>query len=211
VDFVEIGVQITGRDGKPIKGLKQDQFTVTENGKAQKVSTFEYNDIEKIETASAANEAPITVPIGERLLCGTDQGGGARPRMIVLFFDLTSLQPEDLLRSTRAAEKYLREQMTPADLVGVVAFGNTLKVVANFTNDREFAATVRGSLDPGHEAALAQLAMPPPPQTAKPVSPRYRRGVHGRRHRIQRFQYRPETGRDGAICEVLEGIPARNP
>jgi VWFA-related protein len=79
-------------------------------------------------------------------------------RMIVLFFDLTSLQAEDLLRSTRAAQKYLQEQMTPADLVGIVAFGNTLKVVANFTNDRELLKQSIDALVPGHEAALAQLA-----------------------------------------------------
>jgi len=79
-------------------------------------------------------------------------------RMIVLFFDLTSLQPDDLLRSTRAAEKYLREQMTPADLVGIFAFGNTLKVIANFTNNRELLQQSVEALIPGHEAALAQLA-----------------------------------------------------
>jgi hypothetical protein len=49
VSLVEIDVQVTDRDGKPIKGLKQEQFTVTEDGKPQKVSTFEYNDIEKLK------------------------------------------------------------------------------------------------------------------------------------------------------------------
>ena len=39
--------RFTDRNGKPIKGLKQEQFEVTEDGKVQKVSTFEYNDIEK--------------------------------------------------------------------------------------------------------------------------------------------------------------------
>src|SRR6266566_4101457 len=158
VSLVEIDVQVTGRDGKPIKGLKQEQFTVAEDGKPQTVSTFEYNDIEKIETASAADEAPITVPIGSVSFAEPIKAVVHDHRMIVLFFDLTSLQPEDLLRSTRAAEKYLREQMTPADLVGVVAFGNTLKVVANFTNDRDLLQQSVEALIPGHEAALAQLA-----------------------------------------------------
>src|ERR1019366_2053930 len=131
VTLVEIDVQVTDRNGKPIKGLKQEQFTVTEDGKLQQVSTFEYNDIEKIETASAMGEAPITIPLGT--VASTEQAKALvhDHRMIVLFFDLTSLQPEDLLRSTRAANKYLQEQMTAADLVGVVAFGNTLKAIAN--------------------------------------------------------------------------------
>ena len=120
-------VQITDRNGKPIKGLKQDQFSVSEDGKDQKVSTFDYYDVENIEKAEAGNTAPVTVSIG----------GVAAPeqlrqtlrdrRLIVLFFDLTSLQNDDLTRSTNAAKKFLKDQMTAADLVGVVAFGNQLQ------------------------------------------------------------------------------------
>ena len=51
VSLVEIDVQVTNRDGKPVKGLTQEQFSVTEDGKAQNISTFEYNDIERVETA----------------------------------------------------------------------------------------------------------------------------------------------------------------
>ena len=158
VSLVEIDVQITNRDGKPVKGLKQEQFTVTEDGKPQKISTFEYNDIERIETAGKGEEAPITVPVGTVTSPEEIKAVVRDHRMIVLFFDLTSLQAEDLLRSTRAAQKYLQEQMTPADLVAVVAFGNTLKVVANFTNDRDLLKQSVDALVPGHEAALSQLA-----------------------------------------------------
>lgn len=158
VSLVEIDVQVTNRDGKPVKGLRQDQFSVTEDGKSQKISTFEYNDIEQAETAGKGDEAPITVPLGTVTTPEEIKRVVRDHRMIVLFFDLTSLQAEDLLRSTRAAQKYLREQMTPADLVAVVAFGNTLKVVANFTNDRELLKQAVDAIVPGHEAALAQLA-----------------------------------------------------
>ncbi|HWF13487.1 MAG TPA: VWA domain-containing protein [Candidatus Acidoferrales bacterium] len=158
VSLVEIDVQVTGRDGKPVKGLKQDQFSITEDGKPQKISTFEYNDIEQIETAGSVDTAPVTVPLGTDSTPEEIKTVVRDHRMIVLFFDLTSLQAEDLLRSTRAAQKYLQEQMTPADLVGVVAFGNTLKVVTNFTNDRDLLKQSIDALVPGHEAALAALA-----------------------------------------------------
>jgi len=158
VSLVEIDVQVTNRDGKPVKGLKQDQFSITEDGKQQKISTFEYNDIEQIETAGSGDTSPVTVPLGTVSTPEEIKAVVRDHRMIVLFFDLTSLQAEDLLRSTRAAQKYLQEQMTPADLVGVVAFGNTLKVIANFTNDRELLKQSVDALIPGHEAALSQLA-----------------------------------------------------
>jgi VWFA-related protein len=158
VSLVEIDVQVTNRDGKPVKGLKQDQFSITEDGKPQKISTFEYNDIEQIETAGSGETSPVTVPLGTVSAPEEIKALVRDHRMIVLFFDLTSLQAEDLLRSTRAAQKYLQEQMTPADLVGVVALGNTLKVIANFTNDRALLNQSIDALIPGHEAALSQLA-----------------------------------------------------
>jgi VWFA-related protein len=159
VDLVEIDVQVTGRDGKPTKWLKQEQFSLNDDGKPQKISTFEYNDVERIETAAAGDEEPVTIPLGTVAAAPEEIKAQVRDhRLIVLFFDLTSLQPEDLLRSTRAAQKFLREQMTPADLVGVAAFGNTLEAIANFTNDRALLQQAVDALLPGREALLASMA-----------------------------------------------------
>src|SRR6185369_575702 len=110
VSLVEINVQVTDRDGKPVKGLKQDQFSVTEDGKTQKISSFEYNDIEKVETAESGDQAPITVALGTVTSPEEIRAVVRDHRMIVMFFDLTSLASEDLLRSTRAAQKYLQQQ-----------------------------------------------------------------------------------------------------
>ncbi len=54
----------------------------------------------------------------------------------MLFFDLTSMQPDDLIRAHDAADKFLKTQMTKADVVAIVAFSTKLTVLANFTNDR---------------------------------------------------------------------------
>ncbi|MCL5287377.1 MAG: hypothetical protein M1453_05210, partial [Acidobacteria bacterium] len=45
-DLVLIDVQVIGRDGKPVKGLKQENFKLMEDGKEQKVASFDYYDIE---------------------------------------------------------------------------------------------------------------------------------------------------------------------
>ncbi len=154
---MEIDVQITNRDGKPVKGLKQEQFNITEDGKPQKISTFEYNDIERIETAGKGDETPVTVPLGTVTSPEEIKAVVRDHRMIVLFFDLTSLAAEDLLRSTRPKRKYLQEQMTPARS-WVSLLLEMLKVVTNFTNDRELLKQAVDALVPGHEAALSQLA-----------------------------------------------------
>jgi VWFA-related protein len=206
--LVEIDVQVTGRDGKPIKGLKQEQFSVTEDGKPQRISTFEYNDIEKIETAGSADEAPITIPIGTVTAPEEIKTVARDHRMVVLFFDMTSLQPEDLLRSTRAAQRYIQEQMTPADLVGVVAFGNTLKVIANFTNDRDLLQQSVEALAPGHEAALASLAdaaAAADGETA--VTEDTGSAFTADDTEFNVFNTDRKLAAVEAICEVLDGIP----
>jgi len=210
VSLVEIDVQVTDRDGKPVKGLKQDQFSVTEDSKAQKISSFEYNDIEKVETAGTGEQTPITVPLGMVTSPEEIKAVVRDHRMIVLFFDLTSLQAEDLLRSTRAAQKYLQQQMTPADLVAVVAFGNTLKVVANFTNDREL---LKGSVDaivPGHEAALSQLADAATAANGETaISEDTGAAFTADDTEFNIFNTDRKLAAVEALCEVLESVPGK--
>src|SRR3984885_14149541 len=210
VSLVEIDVQITNRDGKPVKGLKQEQFTITEDAKPQKISSFEYNDIKQVETAGKGDQAPITVPLGTVTTPEEIKSVVRDHRMIVMFFDLSSLQPDDLLRSTRAAQKYLRDQMTPADLVAVVAFGNTLKVVANFTNDRELLGQAVDALVPGHEAALAQLgdaATAADGETA--VAEDTGAAFTADDTEFNIFNTDRKLAAVEALCEVLEGIPGK--
>jgi VWFA-related protein len=210
VSLVEIDVQVTNRDGKPVKGLKQEQFSVTEDGKSQKISTFEYNDIERVETAGKGEEAPIMVPLGTVTSPEEIKSVVRDHRMIVMFFDLTSLQAEDLLRSTRAAQKYLQEQMTPADLVAVVAFGNTLKIVANFTNDRELLKQSVDALVPGHEAALSQLADAASAADGETlVSEDTGAAFTADDTEFNIFNTDRKLAAVEALCEVLEGIPGK--
>lgn len=156
-DLVRIDVEVTDRSGKPVKGLRQDQFTVLDGGKPQKVSIFTYSDIEAVETAGQVDAKPIVVPV--------DVPTGVSPealndqvrdrRMIALFFDLTSMQTDDLLRARNAALKFVQKQMTAADLVSVVTFGVKLSVWADFTNDKAKLEKAINRLTPGAEQNLA--------------------------------------------------------
>jgi VWFA-related protein len=138
-DLVRIDVEVTDKSGKPIKGLRADQFTVTDDGKPQAISSFSYADIESIETAGTDESKPIVVPVDNE---GPNTPSAAAAsdrlrdrRLLVLFFDLTSMQPDDLIRAHDAGEKFVKQQMTKADVVAVVAFSTKLSVLANFTND----------------------------------------------------------------------------
>jgi VWFA-related protein len=134
---------VVARDSKTgqfVRGLKQSDFSIYENGKQQQVSTFDY---QSVDMAKPLNEATVT-----GLASGSSANGGkavvvAKPedlrnhRLIVMFFDLTSMQPEDLSRCVEAAKTFLRARLQPADLVALVSLGDTLSVDQDFTADKD--------------------------------------------------------------------------
>jgi len=58
-------------------------------------------------------------------------------RLIVMFFDITSMQPEDLERAQDAARNYINRQMQPADLVAVVSLDQSLSLDKDFTANKQ--------------------------------------------------------------------------
>ena len=156
-DLVRIDVEVTDGSGKPVKGLKADQFTITDDGQGQKVSIFSYEDIEGVETASETDAKPIVIAVDSPSDAAAQTAGEqARDRrMLVLFFDLTSLGPDDLIRAHDAAAKFVKQQMTKADLVSVVVLSSNLRVLSDFTNDHEKLNKAIAQLLPGVSSQLA--------------------------------------------------------
>ena len=65
-------------------------------------------------------------------------------RLIVLLFDSSSMQPEELERAVGSGYDYIDKRLTPADLVAVAAIGSTLQIVQDFTADREALTAALG-------------------------------------------------------------------
>lgn len=159
VHLVVVDVEVTDRSGNPVKGLQASDFVVREDGRPQKITSFQYVDVEGLETARAPAE-PVVVPVAGG--APADVGSRVRNRRLVaLFFDLTALHPDELRRAQQAALDYVQRHMTPADLVAVVALSTRLRVLADFTNDRETVVTALRQLSPGAENQLADLAAAP--------------------------------------------------
>ncbi|HMG86260.1 MAG TPA: VWA domain-containing protein [Terracidiphilus sp.] len=136
------------KTGEFVRGLKQSDFTVLENGKSQQISTF---DFQTVDMATPLNEATISgLAAGVNGPAGTKAAVVAKPedlrnhRLIVMFFDLTSMQPEDLDRCVKAARDFLTNKMQPADLVALVSLDDTLKVDQDFTADKAVLANEVG-------------------------------------------------------------------
>jgi VWFA-related protein len=127
------------KTGEIVKGLKQSDFKIYENGKEQQISSF---DFESVDMAVPLNEATVSGLAAGLPTKGPKAVVVAKPedlrnhRLIVMFFDLTSMQPEDLDRSVEAAQDFLKNKLQAADLVALVSLGDTLTVDQDFTADK---------------------------------------------------------------------------
>ena len=79
-------------------------------------------------------------------------------RLLCLLFDMTSMQPPEQLRAQEAAIKFLETQMTSNDLVEIMTFNSNIKVVEEFTADRERLITSLKKLIVGQGSDFADLA-----------------------------------------------------
>jgi VWFA-related protein len=150
-------VTVKDKDGKSIEGLTAKDFVVTEDGEAQSVAFVEFQRLPpprssgQISLGEATPEAPAATttppparPAAESV---TDAKIAAGPpgdikyrnkRLIVLYFEMNALQPPDLLRAYDGAIKYVKTQMSPADLIAVMAHqGGAVKVRQDFTDNKE--------------------------------------------------------------------------
>ena len=160
VELVLIDVRVTEKSGKPIRGLKPEQFSLSEDGHPQKISSLDYYDIENTEAGRVTNSSRILVPMGTPVQDKTEAVREAvrDHRLIALFFDLTSLHPDDLIRAQEGAQHFIEKQMSRADLVAVAVFGNQLKIPVHFTNDRDVLTRAIKKLRAGKNAQLADMA-----------------------------------------------------
>ncbi|HLK47659.1 MAG TPA: VWA domain-containing protein [Bryobacteraceae bacterium] len=144
-------VLLKGKDGNAITGLKPSDFTVLEDGKPQKIGVFEFQTLEEGPDNGAAPARPPAPRIAPPALGAdvkpvtsvaiTPEAPGSlkysNRRLMVMFFDLTSMPIFDQRRAQTAALKFLRTQMRPADMMAIMSFSSDIKVVEDFTDDRD--------------------------------------------------------------------------
>jgi VWFA-related protein len=132
------------KTGEVVKGLKESDFTILENGKPQKIASFDYQNVD--EAAVLREKSTVT---GKATIADLVNGDfAASPealrdhRLIVMFFDLSSMQPEDIDRAVESAQDYVNKKMQPADLVALVSMATGLSMDQDFTSDK--AALLKG-------------------------------------------------------------------
>jgi VWFA-related protein len=137
-ELVLVNVVARDKKGNLVRDLKKEDFTLLEDNKQQRIATFDFEDVDELQTAGAA-DATVSGTAGQgSLLRNTPQGTlQARDRrLMVFFFDFSAMQPEEIDRAVDAANKFVQTKMQPADLVAVVSLATNLQVNLDFTDDR---------------------------------------------------------------------------
>ncbi len=126
------------KTGQVVRGLKSSDFQVLENGKPQSIISF---DFQSVDQAAPLNEATINGKSPNNIMGSMNRNVTSAQlrnhRLIVMFFDITSMQPEDLDRAQEAARNYVNKQMQPADLVSVVSLDQSLSLDQDFTANKQ--------------------------------------------------------------------------
>ena len=137
-ELVLVNVTVRDKNGNPVRDLKREDFTVLEDNKPQQVISFDLENTDAVLSTATA-EAPLLAP-SKAKMADVAQAIANRPlkdrRLIILFFDLSSMQPDEIDHAVTAAQNYVDKQMQAADLVSVVSLGDNLSVNQDFTSDR---------------------------------------------------------------------------
>jgi VWFA-related protein len=170
--LVIVDATVKDKSGNSIRGLKPADFAISEDGKKQQISVFEYQELEEAlaaepkpvpsirKTAPKPAETPGT-PAVKSLTA--NQIAPSKPgevkyrdrRLLVMFFDQTSMPVQDQVRAQTAAKKFIQTQMQRSDLMAIMTYSTELKVLEDFTDDKDSLLKTVNSLVLGESSDLA--------------------------------------------------------
>lgn len=126
--YVQVPVVVTDKDGKPVAGLKKEDFHLQENGKEQNIASLE---------AIQSSTAPLARPVVPGNEVRNQTSSDATPRrLVIIALDMVNTPFEDQASARRALIKYLSENIEPDSLYQLVAVENNgLRILHDFTDE----------------------------------------------------------------------------
>jgi len=137
-ELVLVNVVVRDKKGTLVRDLKKEDFTVFEDNKRQDVSTFDFENVDELATAGPGEATVTGAAATGSLLRSTSQPAiDARDRrLMLLFFDFSAMDPEQIERSVDAGKKFVQTKMQPADMVALVSLASNMRVDLDFTDDK---------------------------------------------------------------------------
>jgi len=139
-ELVLVNVVARDKKGNLVRDLKREDFTVLEDGQKQQVSSFDFENID--EMALVGQTTPVAT--GSAAEAGPANASGpsaavvdARDRrLILLFFDFSAMDTDQIDRAVDSAKKYVDSRMQPADMIAVVSLATNMHLDLDFTDNK---------------------------------------------------------------------------
>jgi VWFA-related protein len=143
-NLVVEAVEVKDKQGKFVQGLTAKDFVLTEDGAPQTIKFCEHQNLSETAkplppmTSATENVTVYNKLAREAIAPETmDNQRYKDKRLLALYFDMTALPPADQMRALDAAEKFVRTQMTTADLVSIMRYqGGSVDILQDFSADR---------------------------------------------------------------------------
>ncbi|MBV9181178.1 MAG: VWA domain-containing protein [Acidobacteria bacterium] len=143
-DLVLVNVTVRDKKGNFVRNLKPEDFTILEDNQPQKIVSFDLENIDAGLSQAVTQAGPMpekaATPAAPASLASVESEFKDR-RLIVLLFDLSAMEPEEIDRAVKSAIHYVDTQMAAADMVAIVSLGSSLIVNQDFTTDHELLKT----------------------------------------------------------------------
>ena len=172
-----VNVTVSDKNGKFVEGLKPENFTILEDNKPQKILSFDIENVEAVPALNVTQTNPLPEPVPGQTNPASSAANTASQfkdrRLIVLFFDLSAMEPDEIDHAVTSTEHYVDTQMAPADLVSIVSLGSSLLVNQDFTADhallkKQLQAFSSGSGQASRKAPRARPKERPTPASHLP-------------------------------------------
>src|SRR5262249_37245323 len=150
--LVLVDVVVTDRQGKPVTGLKVEDFTIEEKGKKQKVAFF--------QTPEEAQKQNMPPQLGPGLYTNKPEFRSPGGPLTILLLDAANTPFRDQAYARLQMLKYVSQQMKPGMRMGVFTLTNSLQLLQDFTADPELVIAALKKFTP-QEQVLQNAVAPP--------------------------------------------------
>ena len=139
-------VTVKDKDGKPIEGLTDRDFNVTEDGIRQTISVFDFQRLSNtplppLQPQSILQMDKASVPTVTPTVISAGRAGDIKyrdRRLLVLYFDSMTMTPSDQFRALSAARQFIQTSMSGPDLMAIMSFSKgAVRVLLDFTDNRD--------------------------------------------------------------------------
>ncbi|HXG94250.1 MAG TPA: VWA domain-containing protein [Blastocatellia bacterium] len=140
-ELVQVDVVVTDKNGRVVRGLTKDDFTLYEKGKKQAISFFEFVDAVKGQqpgNTAKKTDLPVESPQG--------LSESEVRRIFAFVIDDLTIRYEDLSYLKEMLLNFVNNQMQPTDLVAIVRTIGGKGLLQQFTTNKDLLRRAINSL-----------------------------------------------------------------